>query len=149
MGRRTAPASAPLKKHFAQLTACVPLETDASGLVVFTQDWRVARKLTEDAATLEHEVIVEVAGELIPNGLKRLNKGIPYRWPHPAADQGQLAKRNPLAGRIQGCQIGQIAHLCEAVGLQVVSMKRIRLGGIPLAKVPGGQWRYMREDERF
>ncbi|MDP2056779.1 MAG: RNA pseudouridine synthase, partial [Thiobacillus sp.] len=69
----------PLKKHFAQLTACVPLETDASGLVVFTQDWRVARKLTEDAATLEHEVIVEVAGELIPHGLKRLNQGIPFQ----------------------------------------------------------------------
>ncbi len=51
----------PLKAHFTQLTACVPLETDASGLVVFTQDWRVVRKLTDDAATLEHEVIVEVS----------------------------------------------------------------------------------------
>ncbi|MDO9467402.1 MAG: RNA pseudouridine synthase, partial [Thiobacillus sp.] len=43
----------PLKIHFTRLSVCVPLEADASGLVVFTQDWRVARKLTEDAATLE------------------------------------------------------------------------------------------------
>ncbi len=158
----------PLKMHFSQLTACVPLETDASGLIVFTQDWRVARKLTEDAATLEHEVIVEVSGELIPNGLKRLNVGIPY---HPQgagrgckdakASTTTLIGRTPPAIKVswqnetrlrvalKGCQIGQIAHLCEAVGLEVVSMKRIRLGGIPLAKVPEGQWRYMREGERF
>ena len=158
----------PLKAHFTQLTACVPLETDASGLVVFTQDWRIVRKLTDDAATLEHEVIVEVSGELIPNGLKRLNKGIPYH-PQGAGRDSKDAKastitlngRTPSAIKVswqnetrlrvalKGAQIGQIAHLCEAVGLQVVSMKRIRLGGIPLAKVPEGQWRYLRADERF
>ena len=158
----------PLKKHFTQLTACVPLETDAAGLVVFTQDWRVARKLLDDAAALEHEVIVEVIGELIPNGLKRMNKGIPY---HPQgvgrgckdakASTTTLIGRTPptikvswqnetrLRVALKGTQIGQIAHLCEAVGLEVVSMKRIRLGGISMGKLPAGQWRYMREDERF
>jgi len=75
----------PLKKHFAQLTLCAPLETDASGLVVFTQDWRIARKLTADAATVEHEVIVEVAGELASDGLKRLNRGIPFNGCVPSA----------------------------------------------------------------
>ena len=158
----------PLKMHFAQLTLCVPLEPSASGLVVFTQDWRVARKLTEDAATLEHEVIVEVAGEMAPNGLKRLNQGIPY---HPQgvgrgckdakASTTTLQGRTPPAIKVswqnetrlrvalKGAQPGQIAHLCEAVGLQVVSMKRVRLGGVSLGKVPPGQWRYMRGDERF
>lgn len=139
----------PLKLHFSQLTACVPLETDASGLVVFTQDWRIVRKLTDDAATLEHEVVVEVSGELIPNGLKRLNKGIAYNGRTPAAIKVSWQNETRLRVALKGCQIGQIAHLCEAVGLEVVSMKRIRLGGIPLAKVPEGQWRYMREDERF
>jgi 23S rRNA pseudouridine2604 synthase len=139
----------PLKAHFTQLTACVPLETDASGLVVFTQDWRIVRKLTDDAATLEHEVIVEVSGELIPNGLKRLNKGIPFNGRTPPAIKVSWQNETRLRVALKGCQIGQIAHLCEAVGLQVVSMKRIRLGGIPLAKVPVGQWRHMRTDERF
>jgi len=35
----------PPKKHFFQQTLCVPLETNAGGIVVFTQHWRVARKL--------------------------------------------------------------------------------------------------------
>ena len=139
----------PLKKHFAQLTACVPLETDAAGLVVFTQDWRVVRKLTEDAATLEHEVIVEVTGELMPNGLKRLNKGIPYNGRTPPTLKVSWQNETRLRVALKGTQIGQIAHLCEAVGFEVVSMKRIRLGGISMGKLPSGQWRYMREDERF
>lgn len=139
----------PLKKHFAQLTLCVPLESSASGLLVFTQDWRVVRRLTEDAATLEHEVIVEVAGELAPNGLKRLNRGIHYQGRTPAAIKVSWQNETRLRVALKGAQPGQIAHLCEAVGLQVLSMKRIRLGRVPLGKLPSGQWRYLREDERF
>ncbi len=139
----------PLKKHFAQLTLCVPLETDASGLVVFTQDWRIARKLTEDAATLEHEVIVEVAGEMVANGLKRLNRGVPFDGRTPPTIKVSWQNETRLRVALKGAQIGQIAHLCEAVGLQVLSMKRIRLGRVPLGKLPPGQWRYLLEDERF
>jgi len=139
----------PLKKHFTQLTLCVPLETEASGLVVFTQDWRVVRKLTEDAATLEHEVIVEVAGELAPNGLKRLNRGIPYGGRTPPAIKVSWQNETRLRVALKGARPGQIAHLCEAVGLQALSMKRIRLGRVPLGKLPPGQWRYLRGDERF
>jgi len=139
----------PLKKHFTQLTTLIPLETDASGLVVFTQDWHVARKLTEDAAMLEHEVIVEVTGELIPHGLKRLNHGIPYNGRTPPTIKVSWQNETRLRVALKGAQPGQIAHLCEAVGLQVGSMKRIRLGRVPMGKLPPGQWRYLRGDERF
>lgn len=139
----------PLKKHFAGLTACVPLETEAGGLVVFTQDWRVARKLTEDAATLEHEVIVEVAGELIPHGLKRLNQGIAVDGRTPQAIKVSWQNETHLRVAIKGVRLGQIARMCEAVGLRVLSMKRIRLGRVPMGKLPVGQWRYLHADERF
>lgn len=139
----------PLKRHFAQLSLCAPLEPSASGLVVFTQDWRVARKLTEDAATLEHEVIVEVAGGIALDGLKRLNRGIPFQGRTPSAIKVSWQSETRLRVALKGARAGQIAHLCEAVGLQVLSMKRVRLGGVSLGKVPPGQWRYLRDDERF
>ena len=139
----------PLKKHFAQLTHCVPLESSASCLVVFTQDWRVARRLIEDFATLEHEVIVEVAGEMPPDGLKRLNRGIPYQGRTPPAIKVSWQSETRLRVALKGARPGQITHLCEAVGLKVLSMKRIRLGRVPLGKMPEGQWRYLRGDERF
>lgn len=139
----------PLQRHFAHLTLCVPLETDAAGLVVFTQDWHVARKLTEDAASVEHEIVVEVAGELGPGGLARLNRGMPYRGRTPPAIKVSWQSEQRLRIALKGAQPGQIAHLCAAAGLRVLSMRRIRLGRIPLGKLPPGQWRYLRRDERF
>ncbi len=139
----------PLKKHFARLTLCAPLDPSASGLVVFTQDWRIARKLTEDAATLEHEFIVDVAGELAPDGLRQMNRGIPFTGRTPLAVKVSWQSEHRLRVALKGARPGQIAHLCEAAGLQVLSMKRIRLGRVPLGKLPPGQWRYLRGDERF
>jgi len=139
----------PLKKHFTQLTLCAPLETGASGLVVFTQDWRVVRKLTEDAATLEHEVIVEVAGQLAADGLKRMNRGIPFHGRTPPAIKVSWQNETRLRVALKGAQPGQIAHMCEAVGGTMLSVKRIRLGGVSMGKLPAGQWRYLRGDERF
>lgn len=139
----------PLKRHFAGLTLCAPLETAAGGLVVYTQDWRVQRKLTEDAATLEHEVIVEVAGELAANGLKQLNRGIPYQGRTPSALKVSWQNETRLRVALKGARPGEIEHLCAAAGLKVVSMKRIRLGSVSLGKIPPGQWRYLRDDERF
>jgi 23S rRNA pseudouridine2604 synthase len=139
----------PLKKHFSQLAFCVPLETEASGLVVFTQDWRIVRKLTENATTLEHEFIVEVAGQLGANDLKKLNRGVPYNGRTPASIKVSWQNEKNLRVALKGAQVGQIAHLLETVGLHVVSMRRVRLGGVPLGKLPPGQWRYLYDDERF
>jgi 23S rRNA pseudouridine2604 synthase len=139
----------PLKLHFSQLTACAPLETGASGLVVYTQDWRIVRKLTEDAATLEHEIVVEVAGELGADGLARLNRGIAYQGRTPPAIKVSWQNETRLRVALKGARPGEVAHMCSAVGVQLVSMKRIRLGRLSMGKVPLGQWRYLGEDERF
>ncbi len=131
-----------LKKHFVQLTPCAPLDATTSGLVVYTQDWRIVRKLTADAATLEHELLVDVAGQLPPDGLKRMTRSLPHiklSW--------QSEQRLRVA--MKGAHPQQIARLCETAGLQVLSMKRIRLGGVTMGKLPAGQWRYLRVVEQF
>jgi 23S rRNA pseudouridine2604 synthase len=43
----------------------------------------------------------------------------------------------------------QIRRMCELVGLKVVGLKRVRIGSVVLGKLPPGQWRYLRDDERF
>lgn len=139
----------PLRAHFNRLNLCAPLETEASGLVVYTQDWRVARKLVDNAASVEHELIAEVAGDLAADGLKRLNQGIAFNGRVPAAIKVSWQNETRLRIALKGAQPGQAAHLCVAVGLRLLSLKRIRLGAIPLGKLPPGQWRYLRPDERF
>ena len=141
----------PLKKHLAA-ELVTPLSLPASGLVVFTDDWRVSRKLREDAATLEHEVVVEVAGSIQPGGLERLNRmdhGFTFNGKllPPAKVSWQSEARLRFA--LKGEQPGQIAYFCESVGLSVISMKRLRLGRVALSGLAVGQWRYLLPTERF
>ena len=58
-----------LKRHLARLTLCTPLETDASGLLVYSQDFRVVRKLLDDGERVEHEYVVDVSGGIREGGL--------------------------------------------------------------------------------
>src|SRR3546814_3805241 len=67
-----------LERHFHRLTPLVPLDADASGLMVLTQDGRIWRRLTEDGDQIEQEFIVEVSGEIAPYGLRNLNHGLRY-----------------------------------------------------------------------
>jgi len=129
-----------LKNHFARLVAAAPIQNNASGLVVFSQDWRVLRKLNEDAHKNEQEYVVEVSGELVFDGLALLNQPpIKASWQNET--RLRFAVKNP--------QPGQIAQRCESVGLVVKNIKRIRIGGVSMAKVPPGQWRYLAPHEKF
>jgi 23S rRNA pseudouridine2604 synthase len=142
----------PLKKHFSAQALATPLATPASGLVVFTQDWRIARKLKEDASVLEHEVIVEVTGALYPGGLARLNRidhGFTYNGALLPPAKVSWQNETRLRFALKGERPGQIAYMCECVGLAVQAMKRIRVGRVPMSGLPAGQWRYLLPHERF
>jgi 23S rRNA pseudouridine2604 synthase len=141
-----------LKKHFACAELITPLAYAASGLVVFTDDWRVARKLREDANVMEHEVLVEVSGSIKPGGLERLNRidhGFTFNGVllPPAKVSWQSEARLRFA--LKGERPGQVAYFCESVGLKVEAMKRIRIGRVPLSGLPPGQWRFLLPHERF
>jgi 23S rRNA pseudouridine2604 synthase len=138
-----------LKQHFLRLTQHIPLERNASGMVIFTQDWRAARKLSDDAASLEQEYIVEVAGELPPEGLKLLNHGLTFNGRALPPIKVSWQNETRLRFALKGVQPGQIAHMCQSVGLQVLAMKRIRIGRVSMGKLTPGQWRYLMPQERF
>ena len=140
-----------LKKHHAA-ELVTRLALPASGLVVFTDDWRVTRKLVDDAATLEHEVVVEVAGNVKPGGLERLNRvdhGFTFNGKllGPAKVSWQSEARLRFA--LKGEQPGQIAYFCESVGLTITGMKRLRIGRVAMSGLAIGQWRYLLPTERF
>lgn len=135
---RSAPGQRFLKRHITGQEQMVPLDAKASGLVVFTQDFRVNRKLSEES--LEQEIIVEVSGDIIEGGLQQLNQ-----------INGKVSWQNEtrLRWAVKGLKLGSIEKLCKEVGLKVVSMKRIRVGRISMASLPSGEWRYLQNYERF
>ena len=144
-----------LQRHLNALVCETPLESGASGLLVFTEDWRVQRKLKEDAAFIEHEVMVEVRGAVSPDTLQRLNRPLPARNNMPAAPPtakvSQSSQKGDVTGlrfAIKGPREGQIADLCASAGLEIVAMKRIRIGRVALTGLGVGEWRYLGEAER-
>lgn len=138
-----------LQRHLQGLTIATPLGRAASGLVVLTQDFRVARKLVDDAARIEHEFIVEVSGQIAADGLARLNAGIALPGRAPGSVKVSWQNETRLRFAAKALKSGHICVMCAAVGLQVQGMKRIRSGRVSMASLAAGQWRYLLGYERF
>lgn len=139
-----------LNAHFVRLRHNQILQPGASGLAVFTQDWQVLRKLTEDIGKLEQEYIVEVSSEISVDTLERLKRADNSKGPwqqqsckvsRQSETRLRFAMNKPVPGAIK--------RLCDGVGLVVVSMKCIRIGGVSMGKLPVGHWRYLAANERF
>jgi 23S rRNA pseudouridine2604 synthase len=139
----------PLHSHFHKLTPTLPLESAASGLVIYTQDRSVARKLIDDASRVEQEFIVQVEGVLSEQDLKRLNQGFYHKGVLMPAAKVSWQNENNLRFALKNVQIDQIEQMCEGVGLRVLAMKRIRIGRISMSKLAVGEWRYLLGYERF
>jgi 23S rRNA pseudouridine2604 synthase len=139
----------PLKGHFLRLEPISTMQANASGLMIFSQDWKILRKLTDDRSKIEQEYVVEVAGDMVAHGLNRLNHGMTYKGKELPKVKASWQNETRLRFAMKNPQPGVIAQLCEAVGLKVVSVRRIRVGGVSIGKVPEGQWRYMTDKEKF
>jgi 23S rRNA pseudouridine2604 synthase len=142
-----------LKRHFLHLEAEVPLETGASGLVVFTQDWRTTRKLSEDMNSMEHELIVDVTGEVQPEQLQKIARALnDERNPLPQVKfsvNSSSPDLSKLRFAVKGAHPGLIAYLCGKAGLEIQAMRRIRLGRLALTDLPEGKWRFLSVYEKF
>jgi len=142
-----------LKRHFLHLEAEVPLETGASGLVVFTQDWRTTRKLSEDMGSIEHELIVDVTGEVQPEHLQKIARALnDERNPLPQVKfsvNSSSPELSKLRFAVKGAHPGLIAYLCGKAGLEIQAMRRIRLGRLALTDLPVGKWRFLSAFEKF
>lgn len=141
----------PARQHFQQ-ECLTDLEPAATGLVIYSQDFKVRRKLTEDAGVIEHEVIVEVAGEVSDKQLDRLNRApvIDGRAMAPAkvSISQQTDTHTGLRFATKGHWPGRIAQMVEGEGLRLTGMKRIRIGRISLAGLQPGEWRFLTPHER-
>ncbi|WP_315387161.1 rRNA pseudouridine synthase [uncultured Stenotrophomonas sp.] len=138
-----------LQRHFHALQLVMPLAAEDSGLVVVSQDGRVVSHLKDRGATLEQEYLVEVSGELVPYGMRKLAHGLSFRnWPLPPC-KVSWQNETRLRFAIKPVQPGQLRDMCRQVGLEALSVRRLRVGRVALGKLAPGQWRYLAPDERF
>jgi 23S rRNA pseudouridine2604 synthase len=125
------------------------LDIDSTGLLVLTQDGRVARHLIGEDSSVEKEYLVRVEGELSDADMKRLNHGLSLDGEQLKPAKVSWQNEDQLRFVLREGKKRQIRRMCEMVGLHVVGLKRVRIGSVNLGKLPPGQWRYLRNDERF
>lgn len=142
----------PRKFNPSQLCGIAPagrLDIDSNGLLVLTQDGRIARRIIGEDSDVDKEYLVRVEGTLSDEGLKLLNHGLSLDSKPLKPAQVGWQNKDQLRFVLHEGKKRQIRRMCELVGLKVVGLKRIRIGKVVLGNLPSGKWRYLRDDERF
>jgi 23S rRNA pseudouridine2604 synthase len=146
----------PLKFHHGHLRSLAPagrLDIDSTGLLVLTQDGRIAKLLVGEDSRVEKEYLVRVRhvhpGPLPPAQLARLQHGLELDGRQLKPARVSWANEDQLRFVLREGRKRQIRRMCELVGLEVLGLKRVRIGSVVLGKLPVGRWRYLRPDERF
>ena len=135
--------------HLRGLAPAGRLDIDSTGLLVFTQDGRVAKRLIGSDSEVEKEYLVRVEGTLTEEGMKMLHHGLELDGVKLKPARVSWANENQLRFVLREGRKRQIRRMCERVGLVVTALKRVRSGGVPLGPLPVGQWRYLRREEKF
>lgn len=142
----------------SQLNHLVPagrLDIDSVGLLVLTQDGRVAKTIIGETSKIEKEYIVRVVNSdgssptLSQEQLKLLNFGLSLDGKPLLPAQVSWLNDDELRFILKEGKKRQIRRMCEAVGLKVLRLKRVRVGRVVLGNLPVGQWRYLKPDEYF
>jgi len=139
--------------HLRGLAPAGRLDIDSTGLLVFTQDGRVAKKLIGDETRVEKEYLVRVEpvvpGDMPEHVINRLTHGLELDGVQLKPAKVSWANEDQLRIVLREGRKRQIRRMCELVGLKVTGLKRVRIGSIVLGQLPLGQWRYLDEFERF
>ncbi len=138
-----------LPKHRKGLAPAGRLDIDSTGLLVLTQDGRIAKLLIGENSTIEKEYLVRVEGSLDAKGLALLHHGLELDGQALKPAKVSWQNDDQLRFVLREGKKRQIRRMCELVGLKVTGLKRIRIGRVKLADLPVGKWRYLRIDERF
>ncbi|MDO5356141.1 MAG: pseudouridine synthase [Conchiformibius sp.] len=136
-------------KHLRGLAPAGRLDIDSVGLLVLTQDGRIAKQLISGDGGSEKEYLVRVKGSLSAQGLALLNHGLSLDGEALRPAQVSWQNEDQLRFVLRQGKKRQIRRMCELVGLRVVGLKRIRIGRVKLGALPPGQWRYLAANERF
>jgi 23S rRNA pseudouridine2604 synthase len=156
------------KFHAGQLRGLAPagrLDIDSTGLLVLTQDGRVARSLigaeladSPGLKAIEKEYLVRVAYEgddrdpksrFPAESLALLEHGLTLDEVELQPAKVSWQNEDQLRFVLREGRKRQIRRMCEAVGLVVLGLKRVRIGRVTLGALPPGQWRYLAPWEHF
>ncbi|MDQ3186299.1 MAG: pseudouridine synthase, partial [Pseudomonadota bacterium] len=135
--------------HLKGLAPAGRLDIDSCGLLILTQDGRIAKQLIGAESGVEKEYLVRVHGELSKHGLSLLSYGLSLDGKVLKCAEVVWQNQDQLRFILWEGKKRQIRRMCEQVGLKVTALKRIRIGKVKLGDLPSGKWRYLKDGEEF
>ena len=135
--------------HLRGLAPAGRLDIESTGLLVLTQDGTVARQLIGADSPVDKEYLVRVEGSMVEGGLERLNHGLELDGVPLRPARVEWLNDDQLRFVLREGRKRQIRRMCEAVGLRVTGLKRVRIGQVMLGDLPAGRWRFLGPDEAF
>jgi len=125
------------------------LDIDSSGLLVLTQDGRIAKQIIGENAIIEKEYLVRVDGTLDNSAMDLLNHGLILEGYKLKPAKVFWQNESQLSFTLIEGRNRQIRRMCELVGVKVVALKRVRIGNVRLGDIPTKRWRFLAPNENF
>lgn len=135
------------RSHFFGLAPAGRLDIDSQGLLIYTQDGVLAKAVIGEDSKVEKEYLVRVKGRLPKEDLKLLNYGLSLDGQKLKPAVVEWINEDQLRFVLTEGKKRQIRRMCEAVGLVVTGLKRVRIGELNLGRLAEGKWRFLRRDE--
>jgi 23S rRNA pseudouridine2605 synthase len=129
------------------------LDFDSEGLLIMTNDGNITNKITHPAYKIEKTYKVIVKGRILNESIQTLREGVNLQGEKQKTQPAKvfLKSASDIKSEIRICinegKNRQIRRMMEAVGHEVVSLKRLQIGEIKLEKLPVGMWRFLSDKE--
>ena len=125
------------------------LDIDSTGLLVLTQDGRIARRLIGPKNNVPKSYKVRVKGKITTHCVEQLRFGIQLDGRTLKQAKVEKITETSLVFELIEGRKRQIRRMCEIVGLEVHSLHRDRIGKISIGRLPRGRWRFLKDGEYF
>ncbi|MEY4617002.1 MAG: pseudouridylate synthase [Pseudomonadota bacterium] len=137
------------RRFFEGLAVAGRLDIDSQGILLFTQDGRLARKIIGENSEIEKEYLVRYKGELSQDKLQQLRFGLSLDGKALKRARVDRLNEDQLRFVLREGKKRQIRRMMELVDLHVIGLKRVRIGQLRLGKLPEGQWRIVDPNEEI
>ncbi len=129
------------------------LDYNSEGLLLLTNDGDFANKLTHPTNHIDKEYIVTIEGEITEGELAVLRAGVVENGNRmPSAKVNLISYQNKLSRLsviIDEGQNRQIRRMFEAIGKNIVLLKRVAIGGLKLGGLERGKYRPLTDKELY
>ena len=123
------------------------LDVDSTGLILLTNDGELANRLTHPRYGVERTYRATLRKPPTDAQLSRLRKGVKLEDGPTRTARVRRSGRRGIEITLREGRNRQVRRMAEAVGNEVVSLKRIRFGSLALDRLPEGDARKLRPDE--